>query len=152
VDYSETIHLELGTVSLHLVLVTKGTSPAEDIDLFFDFPDGFELYTARDLPRRPAEPKPPEKPVGGFAGLLPSVFPSLLGLHNLRLPDVAPRNVSSPQIRQTNSYEVNIHVKELKHNLVEGLPRFMLSSIPSRKHVPSVSSTEFWQQTCQSPF
>ncbi len=123
-DKASVLNWEQRMVRLDLVLINKGTSPAEDIDLFFDFPDGFHLYTANDLPRRPAEPKPPEKPAGGIAGALSSSFPSSfgLGLHNLTLPSVGPRNVSSPRIRRTNSYEVNIHVKELKHNLLEGLP------------------------------
>jgi hypothetical protein len=32
-----------------------------------------------------------------------------------------PRNVSVPQLRQTNSYDVQIHIRQLKHNLMEAL-------------------------------
>jgi hypothetical protein len=110
------------TVSLNLVLVNSGTSPAEDIDLLFHFPDAaFELYSERDLPRRP-EPKPPEKPTSAIAEVLASTFPRSLTIPTHRFPDVRPRNVSPPQIRRTNSIEVKIHVRELKHNFVEELP------------------------------
>src|SRR5205823_5543657 len=64
----------------------------------------------------------PQKPVGALAALASSA--PLFGanmLTNLHIPYVGPRNVSSPEIRRTNSYDVNIHVKHLKHNLVEHL-------------------------------
>ena len=110
------------TVKMNLELANCGTAPAEDIDLFLHFPDGFALYSESDLPRPPAEPAPPEKPRGGLALPMPrlpvdfgNIFsPSLLA-------GMGPRNVSSPSIRRTNSYEVRFHVKSLKHGMVVSL-------------------------------
>lgn len=112
---------EILTVPLPFVLSNTGTAPAEDIDVFFHFPDGFRLSSGRDRPCSPEEPTPPERPLGGLADLafrLPTLAPAIPPLSALQ--HVA-RNVSSPSIERTNSYDVNIHVKNLKHQLTEDL-------------------------------
>jgi hypothetical protein len=117
---SEATNRARSTVKIDLSLTNSGTSPAEDIDVFLYFGDDFELYNEESYPKSPRKPGPPEKPDGPIAGLgrLSSVFP----LGPPRFPvDLAARNVSSPTIRRTNSFEVNMHVKNLKHHLEQGL-------------------------------
>jgi len=64
----------------------------------------------------PTEPEPPQRPARGLSEALASLC---LDYHLplLKPPHFTPTNVSGPQIRRTNSYEVNIHVRQLKHNL-----------------------------------
>jgi hypothetical protein len=109
------------TLRLEFVLSNTGTAPAEDIDLFLHFPDGLALYTEQDLPRLPPEPTPPKKPEGRFASLSPFLADLSSMSVTMPTPDISPRNVSAPVIRRTDSFEVNIHVKQLKHNLMQPL-------------------------------
>jgi hypothetical protein len=108
------------TVKVALILSNTGTAPAGDIDIFLHFPDGFDLFTAEDLPMAPEEPQPPQRPSGrSFAGLFP---PSALsGLHIPSLAPREPRNTSYPSVRRTNSFEVHYKVRQLKHHMTEGL-------------------------------
>jgi hypothetical protein len=110
------------TIELHFVLVNEGNSPAEDIDIFFYFPDGFRLHSKDDFP---PGPKPPEKPsppksmlerfqdmtriqVSDYLKSMPSPF---FG-RNMR--EGMPRG---PFIKKTESYEVKYIVPKLKHGL-----------------------------------
>src|SRR5262249_44286810 len=53
---------------------------------------------------------------------LPSV---LARVPSLNLPDFSrPTNVSTPRIRRTNSYDVNVSIAMLKHGFVESLEAF----------------------------
>ena len=110
------------TICLSFILANNGTAPAEDIDVFLHFPDGFELYKEQNLPKVPPEPQPPQKPSGGLVNMPQFNIPEIGSVAKaVRLQDMGPRNVSAPQIRKTNSYEVKIPVRQLKHNLIEAL-------------------------------
>ncbi len=50
------------TMRLEIVAVNEGTCPAEDLDIFLHFPDGFALVTENGLPKKPQKPNPPRKP------------------------------------------------------------------------------------------
>jgi hypothetical protein len=50
------------TITLPIWIANDGTAPAEDIDVFMHFPDGFELIGEKDFPRAPELPRPPAKP------------------------------------------------------------------------------------------
>ena len=41
------------TIRLEIVLANDGTSPAEDIDIYMHFPDGFQLLEENELPESP---------------------------------------------------------------------------------------------------
>jgi hypothetical protein len=100
---------------MKLMLGNRGTAPANDIDIFLYFPDGFELYDKESLPPIPSEPEPPEKPgVSRLGSMVAQLQPAMW---NFQMPKVGPTNVSAPLIRKTESYEVRIHVGQQKHNL-----------------------------------
>ncbi len=120
VDYE---NLLARTLELDLWVLNRGTAPAEDIDIFMHFPDGFTLFSEEKFPKAPQNPKPPsgpktamEKMNFGLTGL--GAVMSSLSRQNLNAPEF-PSNVSGFDIRRTNSYDVHFHVERLKHKLRE---------------------------------
>ena len=110
---------EIRTVEIQVVLFNRGTAPAEDIDVFMHFPDGFTILEEADLPEAATPPSPPREPRGpldalqmghlaSYDRLLAPSFPSL---------PASSFNISSPSIRKTNSYDVSYGVKKLKQHL-----------------------------------
>jgi hypothetical protein len=107
------------TRELKIVILNSGTAPAEDLDVYLHFPDGFEL--ADNLADPPAEPKSPVRPLTAVEKLAlrpytnilvrPPIIPS-----NISRLNAIPPNVSNPKIRRTESYEVQFHVRNVKHN------------------------------------
>jgi len=113
------------TIEIDLKLSNIGTTPAEDIDVYFHFQDGFELFDEENYPAGPSEPQAPYKRTSVYD------FPTM----NHNLSEISSRlerltnlnsNVSSPTINKTNSYDVNIHVTKLKHNQSELLDRMYI--------------------------
>jgi hypothetical protein len=101
------------SIEIKLYLTNLGTAPAEDIDIYMHFPDGFELYDKRNLPKSPTEPEPPYKPkhafdLGNFA------MPSPIAPYREKRPNLDYE--LSPRIKKTNSYDVNYSFSGLKHN------------------------------------
>jgi hypothetical protein len=116
-------NLKHRTIRLAICLANDGTAPAEDIDVFMHFPDGFVLTSEDDFPDPPQPPKPPSKsktqmeklraPLGGG---IPSVpYPPAFNPSSIQPPS----NVSAPSIKRTRSYDVNLHVRRIKHKLRE---------------------------------
>jgi len=110
------------TIVLAIWLANDGTAPAEDIDVFMQFPDGFVLRSHDDFPEPPEPAKPPapartaiQKMMEPITGL--SSFP-YLGPFTPE-PVFPPPNVSSPRITRASSYDVDLHVQRLKHKLRE---------------------------------
>lgn len=124
-DYRKYLHLlqefkvkESLMFSLRLSIHNRGTAPASDIDVHLHFPDGFTLWRDDDeddeeRPWEPEEPDPPAPPgsvLSGFRGL-----GRMLGqMPQPLIPYLGPRNVSSPDIQRTQSYDVRLHVQFLK--------------------------------------
>lgn len=107
-------------LELSIHLHNDGGAPAEDIDIHMHFPDGFELWRLDKEPPEPGPPEPPVKPgyIRPIEDMLSRLtFPSpALGTVSL------PSNISRPEIRKSNSYDVSQHVRSLKHgysNLLE---------------------------------
>jgi hypothetical protein len=110
-----------GKIQLDIELINLGTLPAEDVDIFINFPDGFELLDNKKILRQPEEPKPfsfAQYPFKEFINL-PNIERHLSGLYSPTLPKV--QNVSNPTIRKSNGYDVHFHVRRLKHNQEEKL-------------------------------
>jgi hypothetical protein len=116
------------TAELKIMLANEGTCPADDIDVYMHFPDGFRLVNGEDLDEPPEPPKSPRKPatmqelIAGAAAMPAFNYPA--SLLNPRLPELnVPRfrNISSPSIRRTKSYEVEVGVTKLKHTFNEEL-------------------------------
>jgi hypothetical protein len=81
------------TICLSFILANSGTAPAEDIDVFLHFPDGFELYKEQNLPKVPPEPQSPQKPSGGLVNMPQFNIPEIGSVAKaVSLPDVGPRN------------------------------------------------------------
>lgn len=108
-----------------------GTVPAQDIDIFLHFPDGFDIIEQHDIPEAGKKPSPPYKPKHVFDLQVSSFslgeLTSLLhpAQHRAGLSHFKP-NVGSLSIKKTNSYDVNVHVRSVKHNQSEQLDKFWL--------------------------
>ena len=112
-------------------LMNDGSFPADDIHILLYFPDGFLLRKEDDI--RP-EPSPPTKPVhprtamelmqglGRSFGHLqrPSYIPDFTRISR------EPPNVSGPRIRRTKSFEVEFHVRRIKHGFSVELETLLL--------------------------
>jgi hypothetical protein len=112
-------------------IANEGKVPAEGIDIRLHFPDGFDLLTEDELPTQPEPPVPPETLKSSLqrtvenvvlSSRLPFLQPDLQ-IFRPTLSDIGGffTNVSSPSIRRVNSYEVDVHVQKVKHNLQEEL-------------------------------
>lgn len=103
------------TVPIDLKMYNEGNAPAVDIDIWLHFPDGFELLNKSDFPGEPSKPTPPHRPTSKFD--IGESYPNLQHIAPVwnianSIPDV---NLNKPDIRKSNSYEVNIHYESLKH-------------------------------------
>lgn len=115
--------VQLLTTEFQFLLNNEGTTPAEDIDIYFHFPNGFELYDEYSYPKQPEMPIQPTKPLSIYdRNLYSPIIPNLFNHKDFDLPFDKP-NVSSPSIKKTNSYDVNFNVVRLKHNKIETLDK-----------------------------
>jgi hypothetical protein len=108
---------------LSFQLVNTGTAPAEDVDIELHFPDGFDLLKPDEVAVKPAAPKSPNPPRSMLEvtfdsmrmGLKPvsylSDYSGVLG----RVGKASPSNVSGLKITRSNSYDVHLHVRRVKH-------------------------------------
>jgi len=109
-------------IELKFVIINVGNQPAEDIEIFTNFPDGFVMFSEDELPKKPKEPEKPTLPrtqqemISNFQKSLIPNFPNL-NIPSIIAPNIN-RNLSSgPQIRKTNSYEVKYDLDKLKHGI-----------------------------------
>ena len=100
----------LRTIALVIEIVNTGTAPAEDVDVFFHFPDGLRVW-AGDIesqePGEPSQPTPPRTPIAKVLGNMSR----MVGAGALRKPALK----SSFSIRRTNSFEVRDKFARIKH-------------------------------------
>jgi hypothetical protein len=120
VDYE---NLLARTLELDLWVLNRGTAPAEDIDIFMHFPDGFTLFSEEKFPKAPQSPEPPSEPRTAiekmnFDSTRLGAIMSSLSRQSFNQPE-PPSNVSGFDIQRTNSYDVHFHVERLKHKLRE---------------------------------
>lgn len=119
-EYGVSAALQGRTVRLDLCLFNYGTAPAEDIDVFLHFPDGFVLYDEDDKPQMPEVPDPPRPP-----RTQAEIMQDRLGIRDYSHRDLSPTylpaksNVSAPEIKRSNSYEVSYEVQRLKQHMNE---------------------------------
>lgn len=119
-EYGVSADLQRRTIRLDLCLFNYGTAPAEDIDVFLHFPDGFDLYDDDDKPQMPEAPDPPRLPRTQAEIMQDSLITPNLPYLN-RQPTYLPTqsNVSAPEIKRSNSYEVSYEVQRLKQHMNE---------------------------------
>ena len=115
------------TIEISPVLTNEGRSPAEDIDIFLDFPndwinfpDDIELLKEADLPKFPEKPYRPVPPQSGYGQLgRLAQFSSLPGLIS---PPISPY-VNRGPVKQIgpelNNSEMSVHywLRNLKHGM-----------------------------------
>lgn len=127
---------ERRTAAIHISLINAGSCPAEDVDIFMHFPDGFELFREHDYEAEPEAPKAPRKPTSIWDGIahgftVPDLYPLYHhDLSHLGLPG-KPSNVGGPKIKRTNSYDVSVNVLKSKHGIPEPLDVMYLTFEPS---------------------
>lgn len=103
-----------------------GTAPAEDVDVLFHFPNGFQLLTEDDLPEIPTEPRLPIKPRTRMQMISERIErASRFDFSLPSLPDSMMHNSFS--IKQTNSYVVQDHFSKIKHGDKAVLPKMILT-------------------------
>lgn len=119
----------VGRVDIQLLIKNQGTLPAEDIDVWFHFPDGMKVLNSWQQNFEPKEPKPPEsiwmyRKFRGLSSMSDLDYRSLMFLPSS--DSGPPPNVSGFNIRETNSVEVDVHVQMLKHHNSEILDDFVV--------------------------
>lgn len=105
------------SIKIELLLENSGTAPASDIDIDLHFPDGFELLTESDFPKRKSKPKPPLRPKNRLEkmSIRPMPLPGFkVSGSNVSISEMPKLN--QPNIKKTSSYNVNYHVASLKHH------------------------------------
>lgn len=115
-------NLQRRMMRLDIYLFNRGTAPAEDIDIFLHFPDGFRLYDEDNRTQMPEAPKPPSPPQT-WAEMLHSPLQMRDFSSLTRTPHYLPAqsNVSAPDIKRSNSYDVTYSVQRLKQHMNESL-------------------------------
>jgi len=108
---------------IDLLLLNDGNTPAEDVEIFLHFPDGFKMFQENEIPHQPKKPEEPDKPrtmseiIMGHTGLtVPSSLlnPSYFPQHS----DISTKGTdTSPNIKETNSYDVFFRIDKLKHKI-----------------------------------
>jgi rRNA-processing protein FCF1 len=101
-------------IPIDIQMKNDGNVPAEDIDIWLHFPDGFELLNKDECPKKPKEPKPPYLPKHRY-DYGHSYIPNIGSIYSSDQGYKPNLNLNEPTIRKTNSYEVDIHYKSLKH-------------------------------------
>jgi len=109
-------------IELKFLIINEGSQPAEDIEIFMIFPDGFEMFSEDEIPKKPKEPEKPIPPRSTIDMLSKISYMPKTAFPNLTIPSIdnvgINRNLSSgPHIRKTDSYEVNYRVDKLKHGI-----------------------------------
>jgi len=99
------------TIILNIELSNMGNTPAENIDLYMHFPDGFTLCEKEDYYTKEIEPSPPELSTYSLAPY--DMSKMFTGLTFPVLPNI---DFSGFSIKKTNSYDVKDHFKIIKHN------------------------------------
>lgn len=106
---------------IQMIVFNKGTIPAEDIDLHFHFPDGFDVIEKKDFPSLPTKPEPPYRPQHALDFQIPNVGINISALIPRQNGPTSLPNSSLKGIKKTNSYDVQFHIQNIKHNQSEKL-------------------------------
>ena len=117
--------MQAATVHIDLMITNEGTRPAKDIEVDLHFADDNSVMYGPDDATLRCEPTPPPVPTSGL--ILDDVKFRMPSFRGVTLPDLQLRNVSEPQIRKSNSYDVHFDVGSLKHEASESLgPLFLV--------------------------
>jgi rRNA-processing protein FCF1 len=121
---------ERRTILLELVVKNIGSAPADNVDLYLHFPDGFQLSVANSQPQPPIKPCLPRKPRTKFQMNLYPVDPprELSSLPNFSILDRVSDFGTAPsyKIKRTNSYKFTQEFDRIKHGDSVKLPELFL--------------------------
>lgn len=111
-------------IVLDVVMLNTGYSPAENVDVYLDLPDGLRVAdNAESLVHCPIEPTAPDGPKSAMQeslerlAIAPPIGSRMFESPRLANIESLGRNITEAKIRRTNSYEVHFHIRGLKHNL-----------------------------------
>jgi hypothetical protein len=111
------------SIEFQIEIRNTGTAPADDVDVWLHFPDGFTIYDEENFPEPPPNPSPPQRPQSEIEKILTAS-------RGFSIPRVSfPSNKPPPssfRLERTNSYEVTDHFQRIKHGYDVKLPRFLL--------------------------
>lgn len=120
-DTKESILKVKLTIVLNIDIMNTGSTPAENVDLYMHFPDGFSLINKDEYSSKDLEPLPPELSAYSLA---PFDFNN--SIPQFVYPKVSDISLSRFSIKKTNSYDVNDHFAIIKHNhLVSVCPLYL---------------------------
>lgn len=105
------------TIQFQLEVRNIGTAPADDVDFYFYFPDGFTMVTEEDLLPFPKKPKPPVEP-RSQAQIFTESIDRLRHFPDISLPRPYLPKIDQPStfhLRRTKSYELTDHTQRIKH-------------------------------------
>lgn len=132
-EYISWLDVRCRVFLLEISIFNSGTCPAEDVDVSMHFPDGFVLCELSNLPDKPKEPQPPSQLVPrtrkdrlslAMPSLAVSALPQISSFINSQ--NRTPPNISSPDIRRSNSYDVKLHVRKVKQNILESFDPMLI--------------------------
>jgi PIN domain len=121
-QYSERMmkhnNMKQRTLQIQLLLINDGTQPANDLDINLHIPDGMQVYEDKNYPQQPATPIPPTGP----RSALQKSLDQNRELSNVLLAPYSQKDQSAPRrprltITKTNSYDVDMYVDQLKHQM-----------------------------------
>lgn len=104
------------TLTIELLAANNGGSPADDIDIYFHFPDGFEIFSEYQFCEGLIAPKPPElsnslsRMISNSHFTIPDYLTNTIQSRNINPP-----NVSGFSIKKTKSYDIQSAIRRLKH-------------------------------------
>jgi hypothetical protein len=100
---------------IEISILNEGMVPGEEIDVHLHFPNGFDLMEPDNLIKRPKKPEPPYRPKHrmdfGSRLINPAIF-----LPRTQLTSPSNFDFNRPSIKKTNSYDVNMYRKYIKHS------------------------------------
>jgi len=122
-------HRESILLEFALQVSNQGTAPAETTRISLDFPQGTQAYNSETVPKPPAEPEPPVRPLSCEQALFSGAgarYRNSLAV-NSGLLDALARlspapNISSPQVADPAGRTVRFDIQSLLHGVTEKLP------------------------------
>jgi hypothetical protein len=125
-------------IHFQIAIINDGTAPAENVDVSFHFPDGFDMYLEDELPNLPYEPSLPQKPKTFVEQMKESMTSNinirdLCRVSNTKIP-------TSYTLKRTNSYDFTDSFRIIKHHEKVILPELFLF-FPSYEQIKSFQCT-----------
>ena len=114
------------TIRFQIEVRNTGTAPAEDVDVEFHFPDGFDLVSEDDLPELPEAPSPPRQP----RTRVQMMTEGIAHFSHLSIPSPAIAHFKMPvsfKIERTGSFTVTDHFARIKHGGSVKMPEIFLT-------------------------